>query len=215
MIKNRLKLELKRNGLDPSLLDNPELVMEDQAGKTDQEILNEDYEPGLKYVSWTWPLRSLDLTPLSLSPPLVDRYCLDTITSIPSLQWRRKGLECAYQCPSQGLKAICLTCARRCHSKRYLTLYLRKRLTRADYDCDCRLSGNCLCSWTKVREKIDFIVENKEENGGKSDGCLGPNIIRKVSAPPLSCTTQCSSLLSVSLSLCSSGVDILASTNSS
>jgi hypothetical protein len=51
MIKNRLKLELKRNGIDPSLLDNPELVMEDQAGKTDQEILNEDYETGLKSVS--------------------------------------------------------------------------------------------------------------------------------------------------------------------
>jgi hypothetical protein len=48
MIKNRLKLELKRNGMDPALLDNPELVMEDQAGKTDQEILNEDHEPGLK-----------------------------------------------------------------------------------------------------------------------------------------------------------------------
>lgn len=48
MIRNRLKLELKRNGLDPALLDTPELVMEDQAGKSDQEILNEDYEPGLK-----------------------------------------------------------------------------------------------------------------------------------------------------------------------
>ena len=48
MIRNRLKLELKRNGMDPELLENPELVMEDQAGKTDQEVLNEDYEPGLK-----------------------------------------------------------------------------------------------------------------------------------------------------------------------
>lgn len=105
---------------------------------------------------------------------------MDTIPSIPSLQWRRKGLECAYQCPSKGLKAICLTCARRCHSKRYLTLYLRKRFTKADYDCDCRLSGNCLCCWTKVREKIDFIIENKASNNGFSDGCLGPNMIRKV-----------------------------------
>jgi hypothetical protein len=108
---------------------------------------------------------------------------MDTIPSIPSLQWRRKGLECAYQCPSKGLKAICLACARRCHPKRYLTLYLRKRLTKADYDCDCRLSGNCLCCWTRVREKIDFIVENKAVNGGYSDGCLGPNMIRKVSPP--------------------------------
>lgn len=48
MIKNRMKLELKRNGLDPELLNDPEKIMEDQAGKTDQEILNEDYEPGLK-----------------------------------------------------------------------------------------------------------------------------------------------------------------------
>lgn len=104
---------------------------------------------------------------------------MDTQTSIPSLQWRRKGLECAYQCPSLGLKAICMACARRCHSKRYLTLYLRRRFTKNDYACDCRLSGNCFCSWTKVREKIDYIIENKENNV-LNDGCLGPNMIRNV-----------------------------------
>ena len=43
-----MRLELKRNGLDPELLDDPEKIMEGQAGKTDDEILNDEYEPGLK-----------------------------------------------------------------------------------------------------------------------------------------------------------------------
>ena len=48
LIRHRLGLELKRNGMDPSLLDDPDKVMEDQAGKTDMEIFNEPFEVGLK-----------------------------------------------------------------------------------------------------------------------------------------------------------------------
>lgn len=48
LIRHRLGLELKRNGLDPSLLDDPNKVLEDQAGKTDVEIYNEEFETGLK-----------------------------------------------------------------------------------------------------------------------------------------------------------------------
>jgi hypothetical protein len=50
LIRHRLGLELKRSGLDPSLLDDPNKVMEDQAGKTENEIYNEEFEVGLKCV---------------------------------------------------------------------------------------------------------------------------------------------------------------------
>jgi hypothetical protein len=103
---------------------------------------------------------------------------MDTRESVPQLQWRRKGLECAYECPALGLKAVCMACARRCVKSRKLLLYLRKRKTKADV-CDCRTSGNCTCAWTLVREKIDRVVEEKA-NGKPTDGMIGPNSVRKV-----------------------------------
>eukprot|EP00602_Paraphysomonas_sp_CaronLab_P007962 CAMPEP_0185034642 /NCGR_PEP_ID=MMETSP1103-20130426/24704_1 /TAXON_ID=36769 /ORGANISM="Paraphysomonas bandaiensis, Strain Caron Lab Isolate" /LENGTH=667 /DNA_ID=CAMNT_0027571381 /DNA_START=134 /DNA_END=2137 /DNA_ORIENTATION=+ len=154
LIRHRLKLELKRHGMDPSLLDNPDKVMEGQAGKTDEEIPNEDFEEGLK-------------------------YCMDTREQIPQLMWRRKGLECAYECPALGLTAVCMACARRCVRSRKLVLYLRKRKDRTD-TCDCRTSGNCTCAWTAVREKIDSVIERKRDDGLPCDGCVGPDTVRKV-----------------------------------
>lgn len=108
----------------------------------------------------------------------VCRYCMDTRESLPQLQWRRKGLECAYECPALGLKAVCMACARRCVKTRKLILYLRKRKNKSDV-CDCRTSGNCTCAWTLVREKIDRVVEERVD-GRPTDGMIGPNTVRQV-----------------------------------
>ena len=107
---------------------------------------------------------------------------MDTRESVPQLQWRRKGLECAYECPALGLKSVCMACSRRCVKNRKLFLYLRKRKNKSDV-CDCRTSGNCTCAWTLVREKIDSVVEEKVD-GRPTDGLIGPDSVRKVSSSP-------------------------------
>lgn len=152
IIVHRLKVSMKRSGLDPKLLDNPDDVMEGQAGTTPDEAVNDLFEEGLK-------------------------YCMDTKAQLPKYAWRRKGYETAYRCPSLGLKNVCMVCARRCHKGRYLELFLRRR--NVGDSCDCHTSGVCDCSWNLVRHQFD-IVADKKLPGRRVDGMIGPNDIREV-----------------------------------
>jgi hypothetical protein len=152
IVKHRLKVAMKRSGLDPKLLDNPDGVMEGQAGTTANEAINDQYEDGLK-------------------------YCMDTKAQLPRLAWRRKGYETAYKCPSLKLESVCMVCARRCHKGRYLELYLRRRTT--GDPCDCFTSGQCDCAWNLVRHQFDKVAEKKVP-GRQLDGKIGPNNIREV-----------------------------------
>lgn len=152
IVKHRLKVAMKRSGLDPKLLDTRDSVMEGQAGTNEDEALNDQYEEGLK-------------------------YCMDTKKQLPKLAWRRKGYETAYKCPSLKLHNVCMVCARRCHRGRYLELFLRRRTT--GDPCDCFTSGNCDCSWNLVRHQFDIVAE-KKISGLKADGKIGPNNIREV-----------------------------------
>lgn len=139
---------MKKNGIDPTLIDDPMAVVKEQAGLSLEPVRNAPFEFGL-------------------------RYCMDTRPQAPQLQWRRKGFETCFECPSLSLKTVCMACARKCHKFRYLRIYLRRRYKPADA-CDCHTSGHCQCSWTPIREEYDkFAIEEEDE-------CIGPNKVRRL-----------------------------------
>ena len=126
VVKKQLKADAKRKGIDPHLLDDPLLVIPGQPGSTEDTILNEKFEPGL-------------------------RYCMDTY--IDPSDWRRKGVETCFGVPSLKFKSICLSCSRHCHKGRRLDVFVRYR--GSDDICECARTKYCKCSWSIVRNEFD------------------------------------------------------------
>lgn len=133
-IVRRLKLALKKEGMDPNLLDNPEAILSDQAGYSETEVKNDVYEKGL-------------------------RYCLDSY--VDEFDWRRKAMEACFECFLPGnhhLPKVCLSCARNCLSRYRLRPYIRSR-NKGD-TCDCRLySKMCVSIWSPVRQEFDNLCQ--------------------------------------------------------
>lgn len=59
--------------------------------------------------------------------------------------------------PFRPLKSICLSCARNCFKMINIRPYIRYRSN--NEPCDCRLSGDCLCKWSKIRETFDNYAD--------------------------------------------------------
>lgn len=147
-LQHQLKVQLPH--LDPSLLEKPEGILQDQAGLNIQELRNDVYEKGLQ-------------------------YCLDT--KYDEFDWRRKSLEACFEVfvpPGRHLRKVCLSCARNCLHMFRLRPYIRSR-QKTD-TCDCRMSGLCVSLWSPVRETFDlFSAETLAD-----DGCLAPRNIRQL-----------------------------------
>lgn len=118
--------------MDPELLENPFQVLPNQPGSDDSTIFHSPFDPGL-------------------------RYCLDTRQD--KYDWRRKSMEICYESlnPFRPLKSICLSCARNCFKLINIRPYTRYRSN--NEPCDCRLSGDCLCKWSKIRETFDHFAD--------------------------------------------------------
>ena len=126
VVKKHLKQDAKRKGIDPFLLDDPLLVLPGQAGSEEKTLLNEKFEPGL-------------------------RYCMDTY--IDPSDWRRKGVETCFRVPSLKLGAICMTCSRFCHKGKRLDIFVRYR--GSNDICECARTKWCICSWSTIRNEFD------------------------------------------------------------
>lgn len=74
------------------------------------------------------------------------------------------------------LQSVCLTCARRCVHMYRLTPYVRNRNKNIPGTtlCDCYLTGNCQCRWSKIREVFDRVAQREE------DGCINQTQLRTV-----------------------------------
>lgn len=144
-ITKRLKHSMVKQGLDPEMIEKPDLILPDQIGSNDVELKNDMYEKGL-------------------------RYCMDTFCE--EFDWRRKALETCFECitKTHHLKSVCLACARNCLANEKLRPHIRFRKPKDI--CDCRISGLCVCSWSKVRAAFDKLIDE--------DKCIGPNQVREL-----------------------------------
>ena len=140
-VRKYVEEDLLRKGFDIALLDTPDARLQNQIGDSDSPLENEEFEKGLQ-------------------------YCMDTF--VDRGDWRRKTYETYFQCPSLGLRSVCLACSRRCHVNRYLEPLFRIR-SKGD-TCDCNRSGHCVCVWSPIRGKFDVLAGD--------DGCIGPNQLR-------------------------------------
>lgn len=144
-----LKHQMVKNGLDPTLLDDPDAPMGKQAGINSLPLMNDAYETGL-------------------------RYCLDTKKD-PN-DWRHKTYEVYFDCRGKNviLEAVCLSCARFCVANFTLTPKIRFRHPGDENTpktiCECRRSGMCVCSWSRIRDAFDGFA-GLDQN-------IGPNQIR-------------------------------------
>lgn len=147
----RLKQSMAKIGLNPDLLDEPDLILPNQIGSSNEEIRTEPYEAGM-------------------------RYCLDTMSN--PADWRRKANEVCYECSVKGikLKRVCLSCARQCMADQALRPVIR---TRQPGDaCDCRTSGLCISCWSPVREAFDATAEETHKRDGGDSKTIQPRQVR-------------------------------------
>jgi hypothetical protein len=142
-LQSVLRRDMRKKGLDAALLDRPDAAMPGQTGSTSAPLKPSRFDKGL-------------------------RYCLDTAQD-PS-DWRRRVYETCFECPTLGLKSVCLSCARLCKRKYRLRPYIRKRQKGGDDSCDCDGAGTCYCRYTVARAAFDRICGD--------DSCIGPNQLR-------------------------------------
>ena len=95
----------------------------------------------------------------------------------PNGDWRRSTFEVYFTCPSVNMSSICMTCSRRCHSKRYQEVFFKRRYTKKEINnnnnnnnnikdiCDCSRSIYCKCSWSPIRAVFDKFAHD--------DNCIG------------------------------------------
>lgn len=140
---------MESKGLDPDIIDHPYSYMPGQPGMTTAPVKNDVFEGGL-------------------------RYCMDTWQE-PN-DWRRKGYETAYEVPSLKMARVCMSCARRCHAKRYQRVLFVPR--RSADKCSCAQTQHCKARWTQVRCEFDKIADSDESGRGQVDGCIGPQDLR-------------------------------------
>eukprot|EP01039_Chlorochromonas_danica_P004421 gene4419-4842_t len=149
----KLKRRLQRESfLDPEILNDASAILPDQAGSHINDIRNDMFEKGL-------------------------RYCLDTFCD--EFDWRRLAMETCFRVVVSSqltLQSVCLTCARRCVHMYRLTPYVRNRNKNipGTTRCDCYLTGNCQCRWSKIREVFDRVAQREE------DGCINQTQLRTV-----------------------------------
>lgn len=81
-------------------------------------------------------------------------------------------METCFECftKTQHLKSVCLSCARNCLAHYRLRPYIKWR--QPGDICDCRISGLCKCSWSRVRAAFDRISGN--------DKCIAPRQCREL-----------------------------------
>lgn len=145
------QLHVQYPQFDATLLEDPEVVLSDQAGLTAQELRNDVFDRGLQ-------------------------YCLDT--KCDPFDWRRKSLEACFEVivpPGRHLKKVCLSCARNCLHMYRLRPYIRSRDAKIDV-CDCRVSGLCRSLWSPVREQFDLLSSEMLCD----DGCIAPKHVRSL-----------------------------------
>lgn len=148
-LRSVLRADMESKGLDPDIIDHPYSYMPGQPGMATAPVKNDVFEGGL-------------------------RYCMDTWQE-PN-DWRRKGYETAYEVPSLKMARVCMSCARRCHAKRYQRVLFVPR--RSADKCSCAQTQHCKARWTQVRCEFDKIADSDESGRGQVDGCIGPQDLR-------------------------------------
>lgn len=132
-LRQYLKRVMKKQGLNPDLIDDPDAILPDQPGMTDDVLDTVKFEKGL-------------------------RYCMDSFPD--PTDWRRKVYEICFDVatPIGTLKSVCLACARNCVPNFRLQPYTKIR--KVGDTCGCRNTVYCLCSWSRIRAEFDKVCED-------------------------------------------------------
>eukprot|EP00622_Pseudochattonella_farcimen_P001182 FR735806.1.p1 GENE.FR735806.1~~FR735806.1.p1 ORF type:complete len:244 (+),score=23.71 FR735806.1:91-732(+) len=124
---------MEQNDLNPDYLDTPNKVLPGQPGVRDEQTTVRHFSPGL-------------------------RYCLDTAEITNENRLFRGSYETTYVVPSLGLKAVCMSCARRCHLLRNVSTNFRR--FRPGDTCGCAQTIHCICQCSPRRLIFDSLADD-------------------------------------------------------